>query len=205
MRRAAYEMTSEEEIGSFLSEMSYGTLAMRGEEWPYAVPINYVYHEGSVYLHGSKVGHKMDAIRESGNVAFSVSKEYAIVPSYFSDPKLACPATAYFKSVLIRGRIVPVEDPAEKAEALGALMRKLQPEGGYDPIDPADPAYKPRLEGVAVLRLDAVSTTAKFAFGQHLNDARFEQVCGGLKRRGAEADLETAGLMERYSGRCPFD
>lgn len=204
IRRTAYEMTSEEEINRFMSEMSYGTLAMQGEEWPYAVPINYVYHRNQVYLHGSKAGHKMERIRTSGKVAFSVSKEYAIVPSYFSDPKLACPATAYFKSVLIRGQAELVESVEEKAEVLGALMRKLQPEGGYEPIDPSDPDYLPRIRGVAVLRLAAESLTAKFAFGQHLNEERFERVCGGLEQRGMEGDLQTAELMRKYSGRCPI-
>lgn len=205
MRRTAYEMTSEQEIEQFLGEMSFGTLVMQGEEWPYAVPLNYVYHRKSIYLHGSKVGHKMEAIRTCGNIAFSVCREYALIPSYFSDPLLACPATAYFKSVLIRGRAEAVEDAAEKADVLGALMRKLQPEGGYSPIDPADPAYAPRLQGVAVLRLCTESMTAKFAFGQHLNEERFGKVCEGLRERGTEGDLQTAALMEKYSGRCPVE
>lgn len=205
MRRTAYEMTSEPEIEQFLDEMSFGTLVMQGEEWPYAVPLNYVYHRKSIYLHGSKAGHKMEAIRACGNVAFSVCKEYALIPSYFSDPLLACPATSYFKSVLIRGRAVAVEEAAEKADVLGALMRKLQPEGGYSPIDPADPAYVPRLQGVAVLRLNAESLSAKFAFGQHLNEERFAKVCEGLRERGTDRDLHTADLMEKYSGRCPVE
>lgn len=205
MRRTAYEMTSEQEIDQFLEEMSFGTLVMQGEEWPYAVPINYVYHRKSVYLHGSKVGHKMEAIRAQGRVAFSVCREYALIPSYFSDPLLACPATSYFKSVYIRGRAEIVEDAAEKADVLGALMRKLQPEGGYKPIDPADPLYATRLQGVAVIRLAVDSLTAKFAFGQHLNEERFQNVCAGLRERGKEDDLLTAAMMEKYSGRCPMD
>ena len=31
-------------------------------------------------------------------------------------------------------------------------MQKLQPEGGYDPIAPADPRYNSRLPGVAVMK-----------------------------------------------------
>lgn len=205
MRKSAYEMTSEQEIDQFLEEMSFGTLAMQGEEWPYAVPINYVYHRKSVWLHGSKVGHKMEAIRENSRVAFSVCREFAIVPSYFSDPLLACPATAYFKSVLIRGRTEIVDDPSDKADVLGALMRKLQPEGGYKPIDSEDPLYAARLQGVAVIRIAIDSLVAKFAFGQHLKEERFRNVCEGLRARGGEEDLQTSRLMEKYSGRCPIE
>ena len=204
MRREEFEMTDRGEIDRFLEEESFGFLAaVRPDGTPGITPLNYVYANGSVYFHGSRIGEKMDAIRHNHRVSFAVAREYAIIPSYFTDPAMACPASAYFKSVVISGRIEVVEDVKEKAAALGALMRKLQPEGGYDPIDPDDPRYLPRLKGVAVLKLVPEAVTAKFKFGQNLSEEKRAEVAAKLLERGLPLDRETAELMERYRPDAP--
>jgi hypothetical protein len=106
----------------------------------------------------------------------------------------------YFKSVLIRGTASIMDDLEEKAKVLTALMEKLQPEGGYDPIDPADPAYVPRIHGVAVVAITPDSITAKFKFGQNLPETRARHIRGRLAERNEPLDAETAELMARY---CP--
>ncbi|OUM95421.1 MAG: flavin-nucleotide-binding protein [Thermobacillus sp. ZCTH02-B1] len=204
MRREEFEVTDSGEIERFLAEASFGFLSViRPDGRPGITPLNFVYTDGAFYFHGSRIGEKMDSIRQNPRVAFAVAREYAIIPSYFTDPELACPASAYFKSVVISGRIEVVEDVTEKAAALGALMRKLQPEGGYDPIRPDDPRYAPRLKGVAVLKLVPESVTAKFKFGQNLTDEKRAEIAGRLRERGLPLDAETTELMERYRPREP--
>lgn len=200
MRREEFDMTTREEVDAFLQEMSFGVLGLPDEEYPYLVPINFAYRGGNVYIHGSRIGHKMEAIGEGARVSFSVAKEYAIIPSHFTDPVFACPATAFFKSVLIRGTASVVQDMQEKAEALTALMEKLQPEGGYDPIDPAVPAYASRVRGVAVIRITPEQLSAKFKFGQNQPEAKHAHIRESLLERDRPLDRETAELMARY---CP--
>lgn len=204
MRRSEFDMTDEREIERFLEESSFGFLStVRPDGRPGIVPLNFVYADGAVYFHGSRIGEKMDAIRQNPQAAFAVAKEYALIPSYFTDPDMACPASSWFKSVILSGRIEIVEDLAEKAAALGAMMRKLQPEGGYDPIRPDDPRYVPRLKGVAVLKLVPKSVTAKFKFGQNLSDEKRANMSARLLERGLPLDREAADLMERYRPPAP--
>jgi predicted FMN-binding regulatory protein PaiB len=92
-----------------------------------------------------------------------------------------------------------VTDPAEKASALTALMEKLQPEGGYAPIDPEDARYKQMLKAVAVVRVSIEEITAKFKFGQNLSEARREIIISRLEERGRPDDAATAGLMRAYA------
>jgi len=184
-----------------MAEMSFGYLGtVRSDGTASLTPLNYVYQGGNVYFHGSRIGEKMASIGGNPHVSFAVAKEYAIIPSYFTDPLMACPATAFFKSVLIEGTAEIVTDLAEKAEALEALMRKLQPEGGYKPIAADDPDYVPRLKGVAVVRIVPSRVTAKFKFGQNKREGEFREVMEGLSRRGAGMDEETRAMMLRY---CP--
>ncbi|KEQ25672.1 pyridoxamine 5'-phosphate oxidase family protein [Paenibacillus tyrfis] len=202
MRRKEFAMTEAEnkmELETFLNEMSFGFLGTIGADGkPSVTPLNYVYHHGSIYFHGSRIGEKMNNLSLNEEVTFVIAKEYAIIPSYFEDPLLACPATAYYKSVRINGRAVAVSDLREKADALEAFMRKLQPEGGYKTIDADDPDYSPRLKGVGLVRIDADHTSGKFKFGQNLKEPVRNGIIEGLAERGLPQDAETIELMRRY-------
>ncbi|RXZ78666.1 pyridoxamine 5'-phosphate oxidase family protein [Paenibacillaceae bacterium] len=201
MRRKELEMMDTVEIEQFLQEMSFGVLGTNHTDgWPELTPLNFVYHNGNLYFHGSGAGRKMKNLKADERVTFVVAKEFSVIPSYFTDPKLACPATAFFKSVLIKGRAEPLSDLAEKAEAMAAFMQKLQPEGGYEPIDPADPDYAGQLKSTAVVRVTVDELTAKFKFGQNLKSTEFEKVTDGLYKRDKELDRETAALMQAL---CP--
>jgi nitroimidazol reductase NimA-like FMN-containing flavoprotein (pyridoxamine 5'-phosphate oxidase superfamily) len=204
MRRKefAVEREQETEISDFLAEMTFGflgTVSLDG--WPHITPLNFVYFNECIYFHGSKIGQKMTDLKHSAEqVTFSVAKEYAIIPSYFSDPKMACPATAFFKSVYFEGSAAIVEDLTEKATALTAFMQKLQPEGGYDPITVEDPAYVPQIKGVSIVKITVLHKTAKFKFGQNWNENRYEHVTELLHERNKALDDETIAHMRRF---CP--
>ncbi|CAM3045873.1 pyridoxamine 5'-phosphate oxidase family protein [Paenibacillus sediminis] len=202
MRRKEFDMWQDEEIEQFLNEMSFGYLGTVGADgWPRVTPLNFAYANEVFYFHGSKVGEKMKHLQHESKVSFTVAKEYALIPSYFSDPEMACPATAFFKSVMVKGTAELIEDLHEKSEAFTAFMQKLQPEGGYDPITPDDPRYIPRLQGVAMIKIVPEEMTAKFKFGQNLKEGPFNQVVDGLTKRNHTRDEETVQHMQKY---CPF-
>lgn len=202
MRRKEFEVEQQQEIEDFLQEMSFGFLGTVSEDgWPRVTPLNFVYHAGALYFHGSKSGEKMKQLANNPRVTFAVAKEYALIPSYFTDATYACPATAFFKSVLIKGIAHLVDNLEEKAQAFTAFMQKLQPEGGYAPFDLKDPNYAGQLKAVALVRIEIDDITAKFKFGQNLNEAKREQLTTGLIERQAPLDKETLELMEKY---CPY-
>ncbi|MVP00832.1 pyridoxamine 5'-phosphate oxidase family protein [Paenibacillus lutrae] len=201
MRRKEFAMEEWHEIESFLSEMTFGVLGTVGEDgYPNLKPLNFVYTDGALYAHGSKIGEKIADMKRDSLVSFSVAKEYALIPSYFTDPVYACPASAFFKSVIIKGRATLVEDLEEKARSFVSFMHKLQPEGGYDPVTLDDPGYVKQIKGVAVIRIDPDDISAKFKFGQNMKGAKREGVISGLEKRGLELDEEALRLMKAY---CP--
>lgn len=201
MRRQEFSVQEEKELNQFLSEITFGFLGTVDDNGsPRVTPLNFVYDQGSFYFHGSRVGEKMNHMRSNDKVSFTVADEYALIPSYFSDPALACPATSYFKSVTVSGTAEIVDDLSEKGRIFTLFMKKLQPEGGYDPIDPVDPRYNSRLRGVAVMRIKSNHLSAKFKFGQNLSKAAIDNVISGLEHRGSTRDEETIEQMKKY---CP--
>lgn len=65
----------EDAVKHLLENERRGVLAVNGDNgYPYAIPVNYIYcrNEGKIYFHGSKMGHKVDSIKNSNKVCFTV-------------------------------------------------------------------------------------------------------------------------------------
>ena len=57
MRRKRQQLAEEEESIAILEKATAGTLALVGDnDYPYAVPISYVYHERKLYFRNSGIG-----------------------------------------------------------------------------------------------------------------------------------------------------
>ncbi|NTV90057.1 MAG: pyridoxamine 5'-phosphate oxidase family protein [Clostridiales bacterium] len=118
MRRIKQQMSEGEAI-EVLKACSTGILAVAGDDdYPYAVPLNYVYRDGSIFFHCAVTGHKMDAIRRNDKVSFCVTGQDQIVPEAF--------ATKY-RSVVVFGRARIIEDDTEVRSALEELIGKYSP------------------------------------------------------------------------------
>ena len=73
MRRTNQQVSNELCI-EVLSHGQRAVLSLYGEDgYPYGVPVNYTYDasENTIYIHGAKVGHKIDAIAQNDKVCFT--------------------------------------------------------------------------------------------------------------------------------------
>ena len=71
--RRKNQALSEEECIAVLRRGTSGVLAAAGEDdYPYAVPLSYVYCDFKLYFHCAKVGHKLEAIARNPKVSFCV-------------------------------------------------------------------------------------------------------------------------------------
>lgn len=121
MRRGK-QLLSTEDTAAVMGRCTNGVLACLGdEEYPYAVPISYVYFNNIIYFHSAKAGHKIDSILKNPKVSFAVTDENTIVSKEY---------TTYFRSVIAFGKARIVEGD-EWLEAFAALVEKYsgdQPE-----------------------------------------------------------------------------
>ncbi len=186
-------------INQILDQAEYGTLALSVDNTPYAVPLNFVRIEDTIYFHGALKNRKMKMLSKNQRASFSVVENHSLIDSDFSSSSgLACPVTQFFKSVSIDGIVEMVEDKKEKIVMFEALMKKLQPKGGYRPF--SDEVYDKALKATAVYRLVADDISCKFKFAQHLNKERFEMIIGSLEARGTQIDRATVKIMREQRG-----
>jgi len=185
-------------INEILDQAEYGTLALSVNNIPYAVPLNFVRIEDTIYFHGALKNKKMKMLSQNPHVSFSVVENYSLIDSDFSSTHgLACPVTQFFKSVSIEGGVKIVQSREEKAKMFEVMMQKHQPKGGYQSF--TDEVYDKSLKGTAVYKLVYENISCKFKFGQHLNKERFEMIIGSLEARGTQIDRATVKIMREES------
>lgn len=112
----------QDKIELFLSQERTGVLGIVDHDFPYAVPINYIWHNGYVFFHGMGTGKKNNLLAKNPNVCFTVYKENGTVID-----KVPCHADTSYMSVMIFGKVKKVSDPNEGAAALQKLVEKYMP------------------------------------------------------------------------------
>lgn len=118
MRRKNQVLSAEESI-QILKRATSGVLAVSGDDdYPYAVPLSYVYHDNKIYFHGAKAGHKLDGITRNEKVSFCVIDQDQVIQDEY---------TTYFRSVIVFGR-ARVMDEEEKRRALEILTARYSPD-----------------------------------------------------------------------------
>ena len=148
MRRNNQQLSDAESIG-VLQRGTSGVLALTGDgSYPYAVPLSYVYREGTIWFHCAVTGHKLDAVRQNEKVSFCVIDRDQVIPE-----KL----TSAYRSVIVFGRARTVEDEGEKRRAARWLGEKYDPANRSD----MDREIDESLPRMSVLRLDVEHMTGK--------------------------------------------
>lgn len=118
MRRKEKQLTKNE-ARNILKNGEYGIFSTIGQDnYPYGVPINYVYYNDKIYLHCAKEGHKIDNIAYNNKVSFTVVGEYELQPKDF---------TSHYKSVVIFGKANFAKKDI-KREALQQFILKYSPD-----------------------------------------------------------------------------
>ncbi len=177
MRQAKKAITRHEVIQDILRACRVGRLGTNGKDgYPRVKPLNYVLHRGGVYFHSARAGEKMDDIRRDDRVCFEVDQPIAFVRGSAENP---CQAEYLYRSVMIQGRAVLVDDDGERRSALLALMEKYQPEGGYGTF----PDEKFRITGI--VRIDIESMSGKEDLGKDAHRAQVDEAI----RKGASDGL----------------
>ena len=186
------EIKSKEKIIEFLSSQQTGRISSIDENgYPQIIPMNFVFINDTVYMHSHIRGEKLDNIRRNEKVGFEVDKSLEFLPSYFSDPTDASLADTLYISVVIKGKGSIVSDKEEKTTALNGLIKKYQPEGGYEPIKPEMEVLKE----VEVIKIVPKSLKGKYKIGQNMDMKSRIDLARQILKRNSPTAKETLDIM----------
>ena len=144
-------MLPREETEEILHNGSSGVLAVSGDDdYPYAVPLSYVYDSGKIYFHCATRGHKLDGIAGNSKVSFCVIDTDHVVPEEF---------TTYYRSAIVFGKARILSDDAEKRTALERIVRRYSP----DYTDEGDEEIRRTWDRVCMVEIIIEHMTGKAA------------------------------------------
>lgn len=98
-----------------------GVLSLNGDDgYPYAIPINYLYDEDEqkIFFHRAKAGYKIDALKKSDKVCFTVYGNESIKEESWAP---------YLQSAIIFGRCHLIEDTDRGMKVLKDFAMKYYP------------------------------------------------------------------------------
>ncbi len=186
------EIKSKEKIKEFLNQEHVGHIASLDKNgYPQIIPMNFVYLDEAIYMHSHTKGEKLENIKQNQKVGFEVDRELEFLPSYFEDPEDASLADTLYISVVIKGIGQIIDDRSEKTRALNGLMKKYQPEGGYESIRQDMEV----LDEVAIIKVTPETIRGKYKIGQNLHKDEREKLARKILDRNSKTAKETLKIM----------
>ena len=143
------QLLPKEDVERILKKGKYAVWAVSGDnDYPYAVPVNYVYNGNCIYIHSATSGHKLDSIRRNPKCSLCIVDKDDIIPEEF---------TSYFRSVIVFGHCEFVETDKHKRDALLELCEKYSKD-----IDPTDEIDR-LIAHTAIIKVNIDAVTGKEA------------------------------------------
>jgi len=186
------EIKSKEKIIEFLNQQETGRVSSIDKDgFPQIIPMNFVYANDAIYMHSHPKGEKLENISKNPKVGFEVDQSLEFLPSYFISPTDASQADTLYISVVIKGKASLVSDPKEKTMALNELMKKYQPEGGYEKLTPDMRV----IEEVAIIKVVPVTMRGKYKIGQHWDKKTRLEIAKKILERNSPTAQNTIKMM----------
>lgn len=118
--RRKNQLLPKEETVKILENGTSGTLSLLGDDdYPYALPLSYVFTGEKIYFHCAKSGHKIDAVKKHDKASFCVIAKDDVMSKEF---------TTYFQSAIVFGKIRILEDEKEIRKSIEILAKKYSPD-----------------------------------------------------------------------------
>jgi len=186
------KIKSYDKVKEFLHQEHVGRIStIDANGYPQTIPMNFVFLNDTVYMHSHPKGEKIENFKRNEKVGFEVDRELEFLPSYFEDPKNASLADTLYISIVMKGNASLVSDREEKTLALNDLMKKYQPEGGYDPIQPNMRV----LDAVAVIKIIPTLLQGKYKIGQHISPQDRLDLAQKILKKNSSTAKKTLKIM----------
>ena len=117
MRRKEKEMTEPDAIRAVIEQASVCRLAMVADEGPYIVPLCFGYEGQTLYFHSALKGRKLEILSQDPRVCFEFDAGIKVI-----EAQEACDWSVRYRCVIGFGKVVFIEDPNEKRQALNIIM-----------------------------------------------------------------------------------
>ncbi len=155
IRRTDRAVTEFAEVEQIIQNAKILHLGLIDGNFPYIVPLHYGYEYNSdtqhwiFYMHGAKVGHKLDLIRTNNHACIELETDVELD----SGEDIPCRYGSFYSSVIGQGMVSIVSDFVEKKHGLELLMKNQ--------TNRVFAFTETMVHSVAVIKVDVAEYTAK--------------------------------------------
>jgi len=111
------------EIEGIILKCQWCHVAMVDEDGkPYVIPMNFGYHDETIFLHGAHTGKKIEILRINPEVCINFSTDHLL---RFQNEQVACSWSMKYRSVLCYGKVEFITEPEAKTRALDIIMSQF--------------------------------------------------------------------------------
>lgn len=121
MRRNDKEIVDKKVMISIIEKAMICRVGMCLHDQPYVIPMNFGYLDNYIYLHSAKEGRKLDILRNNDKVCIEFDLDVELIRS-----TLSCQTSMKYKSVLIFGKAVILNEAEERKRALDLIMQHYE-------------------------------------------------------------------------------
>lgn len=115
-------ITDPAQIEEIILKCPYCTVGITDQQGnPYLIPMNFAYHDGTIYLHSGAEGSKVEMVTRHPQVCISFCEGHELV---YMHKQMACSYSMKSRSVMCRGKVRFIEDMDEKRRTLDILMKQ---------------------------------------------------------------------------------
>ncbi|MDP8200535.1 MAG: pyridoxamine 5'-phosphate oxidase family protein [Candidatus Tenebribacter burtonii] len=96
-------------------------LGMSKGNLPYVLPINFGFHDNTIYFHCALKGEKIEILKDNPNICLVFNIDNKLINNVPQDDW-----SIYYKSVIVYGKIQFIKDITEKQEAINIMFRHYE-------------------------------------------------------------------------------
>ena len=124
-RMKNFQLTKEH-IDNLFKRIQVGVLATQTPDgFPYATPVNFVYQNDKIYMHGLPKGQKIDNILQNPKVGFEIHEMIGLL---YDGIDMACDTNVEYNSVIVLGYAKIIKDLEVRREVLNKIVDKYTPQ-----------------------------------------------------------------------------
>ena len=148
--KAIQDIVELEELESIIRKCDICHVGMVDVDEPYVLAFNFGYEDQTVWLHCAKEGKKLEILKRNNNVCISFNADQKLFARH---EQVACSWRMAYRSVLIHGQAILVEDEEEKMKGLNSMMKNYSDrEFSYS---------KPAVDNIMVIKIPVAAITGR--------------------------------------------
>ena len=148
--KAIQDITELEELEAIINRCDICHVGMVDGNWPYVLAFNFGYEDQTIWIHCANEGRKLDVLRKNNNVCVEFDTDHKLFARH---DHVACSWRWAYRSVIVEGEAIFVEDYDEKVKGLNIFMKNYS--------DREFKYSKPAVDNIQVIKIPVASITGR--------------------------------------------